>query len=396
MLKSVDRLSPADSGRGERYIRSLSSRFAWLVAGLLTLAAMAPRAMARPHWTLVNPGFGEPGGMFLPANVFFTDVRHGVLVGRVPVPRKGVKPGIVWTADGGSVWHRAKIKAAVKNTNLSGLWFSSAHVGWAVGTMPGGGPGRCVLLKTTNGGRTWRPIALPKFITSLSHVWFGPHGRHGRLMPSGGRVFWQTSDGGKTFTAVNVGQLFQGGWWIGSWRHLVLGGPAGSVLLSTDAGRKWIMVRTGLTGPAARLTAISFAKGGQVGWAVGGQGKWAINGGYWMPLKPVILHTVNGGKTWIRQPTPRGRSGALTTVWAISAKQAWAGSLLGYAYSYPPGFPPWLLHTANGGGTWPDVLHHFVSIHKLFFVDARHGWAIAGQPGSPDEPNGVVLVYGGR
>ena len=367
------------------------SRFAWLVVGLLMLVAMVPQAQGRSHWTLANPGVREPGRIFAPINLFFTDARHGVLVGSDPAPKKG-GPGIVWTADGGRSWHPAKIEADLKNTNLSGLWFSSAHLGWADGMMPGGGAGRCVLLKTTDGGRTWRQVALPKFITVLGHVWFGPRGQHGRLMTDGQQYFWQTTDGGKNWKRVNVPWPYAGGG-IGSWRHLVLAGPAGTVLLSTDAGRKWIKVRTGLKGPAAGLAAISFAKSGQVGWAVGGQGKWIENGGWMMPLYPVILHTVNGGKTWSRQPTPRGQSGTVDTVWAISPKEAWVGSMFGYAYTNPWSFPPWLLHTTNGGRTWPDVLHNMVSIRKLFFVDARHGWAIGGQLGSPDELPGVVLIY---
>ena len=375
---------------------SAVARYCRGAAVFLVLAAARPAA-ARPHWTLADPGTSEPAGMFLPANIFFIDTHHGVLVGRVPVPRKGVRPGIVWTRDGGRIWHRARIKADLKNTNLAGLWFSDAHLGWADGTLPGGGPGRCVLLKTADGGRSWRQVALPRSIANVNRVWFGPGGKHGRLMPYAGTFFWQTTNGGRNWKQINVGWPFLGGAWIDSWRHIVLAGLGGTVLLSTDAGQRWTLVRTGLKGPAARLAAISFARGGQVGWAVGGQGKWARNGGFWMPIGPVILHTADGGRTWSRQTPPQGRSGSLATVWAISPSQAWIGSVLGYAWANPMTALPWLLHTADGGRTWPDVLHHLVSIHKLFFLDARHGWAVAGGGGgSPYEPNGMVAIYRDR
>ncbi|NNM88085.1 MAG: hypothetical protein HKL95_06165 [Phycisphaerae bacterium] len=231
----------------------------------------------------------------------------------------------------------------------------------------------------------------------MSHIWFGPTGKHGRLLPPGGRVFWQTTDGGKTWQTVNVGHQFGSAAWLGSWKRIVLGGQGGAMLISTDAGKKWVKIATGLQGPTAGLAAISFIKGGQVGWAVGGQGKVLRNGDWTQAAQPVILHTLDGGKTWAAQSLPADPTGSLTTVWAISAKQAWVGSYLGYATANPAGALPWLLHTTNGGATWHNTLRHVVSIHQLFFANARHGWAIGGQGGSPFEPfAAALLIYRGR
>ena len=352
------------------------------------LAAAQPQyALARLHWRL---DFSHVQGR---SNVFFTDARHGVVLGGKVKPRRAA---IAWTKDGGRRWHPAKIKADMKKINLSGLWFSSAKLGWADGGTQGW-PNYGLLLKTTDGGRTWRRVPLPKNIGSLNWVWFGPHGQHGRLLPYQGTFFWQTTDGGKTFTQVNVGQLIQGGRWIGSWEKMVLAVAGGRMIIRTNnAGKTWMQAQTGLKGPAAHLSAISFAPGGKVGWAVGGQGKLLKNGGWWMPSKPVILHTTDGGKTWTFQQPPPGRTGSLTDVWAISPKQAWIGSLMGYACTNPLSALPWLLHTTDGGKTWPDVMHHVLSLHKLFFLDALHGWAIGGAGGSPYEPPEGVLRYGGR
>ena len=350
----------------------------------LVLAAAWPQfALARPRWVLSFPH------VLMPGNVFFTDTRHGVVIGVKVNPRRAA---IAWTKDGGRNWHPAKINADMKKTNLSGLWFSSAKLGWADGGTQGR-PNYGVLLKSTDGGRIWRRVPLPKNIGSLNWVWFGPHGQHGRLLPYRGTFFWQTADGGKTFQTVNVKQPFQGGRWIGSWKRMVLAGAGGLVIIRTDnAGKTWTQVATGLKGPSAGLSAISFALGGKVGWAVGGQGK----GSWWMPRNPVILHTIDGGKTWTFQTPPPGRTGNLTDVWAISPKQAWISSVMGYAYTNPLSALPWLLHTTDGGKTWPDVLHHVLSIHKLFFVGARYGWAVGGAGGSPYEPPGGVLRYGRR
>ena len=390
-------IGSASARRDEGKNRQSWQKRAYLVVLLAVLGTSPQYAMARAHWTVVDPGTAEPAGLLLAGNIFFTDARHGVVLGRVPVPRKPVRPGIAWTRDGGHSWHSAKIRADVKKINLAGLWFSSARVGWADGGTQGR-PSYGILLKTRDGGRIWRTVALPKTIGGLGAVWFGPHGQHGRLLPHRGTFFWQTADGGKTFTRVNVGHTFQGGWWIGSWKKMVLAVAGGRVIIRTDnAGKTWAQAATGLKGPAASISAISFAKGGKAGWAVGGQGKWLINSGFWLPHNPVILHTVDGGKTWTLQTPPAGRTGNLTDVYAISPREAWVGSVLGYARTNPMTALPWLLHTTDGGKTWPDVFHHVVSVRKLFFLNARHGWAVGGGGGgSPYEPNGVVLIYGGR
>ena len=358
-----------------------------LVLSLVLSTAWPQCASARLHWRLDFTPLLEAG------NVFFTDARHGVVMGVKTNPRRAA---MVWTQDGGHSWHAAKIRADMNGVSLAGLWFSSARLGWADGGTQGW-PSYGVLLKTTNGGRTWHKVALPKTIGSLNAVWFGPHGQRGRLLPYRGTVFWQTTDGGKTFTTVNVKQLFQGGWWIGSWRTMFLAGANGRAIIRTNnAGRTWTKVSTGLKGPAASVSAMSFVKGGQVGWAVGGQGKWLRNGGFWLPRKPVILHTIDGGKTWAFQKPPSGRTGNLTDVWALSAKQAWISSVMGYARTNPMTALPWLLHTTDGGKTWPNVMHHLLSLHKLFFVGAHHGWAVGGSGGSPYEPPEGVLIYGER
>ena len=220
-----------------------------LVVFLAMAAAWPQYALARLHWRLDFPHV-------LANNIFFTNARHGVVLG---------SQAIAWTKDGGRSWHPAKIKADVKKINLSGLWFSSAKLGWADGGTQGQ-PSYGLLLKTTDGGRNWRRVTLPKNIGSLYWVWFGPHGQHGRLLPYQSTFFWQTADGGKTFQTVNVKQPFQGGRWIGSWEKIVLAVAGGRMIIRTDnAGKTWAQVATGLKGPAAMLTAISFAKSGKAG-----------------------------------------------------------------------------------------------------------------------------------
>lgn len=67
-------------------------------------------------------------------------------------------------------------------------------------------------------------------------------------------------------------------------RRLVAVGERGLVVLSDDAGSSWRQARTVPT--STTLTAVSFADD-KLGWAVG-------HGG-------VVLHTLDGGETWVKQ-----------------------------------------------------------------------------------------------
>ncbi len=369
------------------------------VATILVLSlAFSGTREVRAHWALVDPNASAPGFSF--ANMAFATAKRGVMAGwcRVHKSRRGRGPralgaAILWTKDGGHSWHRALIKdsaADLIGVTVSGVWFCNARLGFAIGATSGPRANHSVLLKTTDSGHQWQSVRLPADIVA-NQVWFGPRGIKGRLLPWYGNTFWQSINGGKTWRKIYVGHRFNPPRWIGSWENLVLTSNRGTVLLTHDAGQTWKVVQTGLkTG----IGGISFAKGGQAGWAIGGKGRYLRNGGWGMYADPVILHTTNGGKTWTRQTLPAGRTGPLTDVWAISPTEAWVSSMFGYARTNPYTALPWLLHTTDGGKSWRNKQKHLVSVRKLFFLNARHGWAVGGQGGSPFEPySAALLIY---
>ncbi len=385
-------------------IHSIRRRFGFaaarfpLAALVMVLATiLSGGRLVRAGWTLVNPSAAAPG--FGPQAMFFTSAKQGVMVGAIRALRSApAHATILWTGDGGRTWHQAAITANLTDIHaidLSGAWFSTARLGWATGAANRRGVQQCLLLKTTDGGRKWRSVALPSFIVHAGQgintgtVWFGPTGMKGRLLPLSGNIFWQTLNGGKTWQTVHVSQPFGLPRWMGSWNDMVLVGNRGLLLLTRNAGRTWKAVQSGLkTG----IQAISFAKGGQVGWAIGGDGRFLRNGGWGMYADPVILHTTDGGQTWTRQKAPPGRTGALTAVWAVSAKEAWISSMLGYARTNPSTALPWLLHTTDGGKTWRNQQRHILSVRQLFFLNSGCGWAFGGQGGSPQEPYAAALL----
>ena len=123
-------------------------------------------------------------------------------------------------------------------------------------------------------------------------------------------------------------------------------GNKGVILKTIDGGNTWIRQKTGIT---TTLLDIHFINN-NIGWAVGVQG--------------MILCTVDGGFTWNRQST--NVSVQLYGVCFVDSATGWcAGGNK-------------ILHTTNGGKTW-DLFEikyqssHFKAVH---FVNENTGWIV--------------------
>lgn len=124
--------------------------------------------------------------------------------------------------------------------------------------------------------------------------------------------------------------------------RLVSVGARGTVLLSDDGGRHWRQART--VPVSVALTEVCFVDA-QLGWAVGHSG--------------VVLHTRDGGESWVRQLDGRQAAQAvLDEARALAAGGAHeAGRRLREAQAL-----------VEDGPDKP-----LLSVH---FADARHGWAV--------------------
>ena len=109
-----------------------------------------------------------------------------------------------------------------------------------------------------------------------------------------------------------------------SGNHIVAVGDRGHVLLSVDHADSWIQV---LVPTRSMLTAVRFVEGGLRGWAVGHDA--------------VILHTADGGKSWIRQHWDPGLEQPLFDVWFEDSNYGMAIGAYGL-----------FLETKDGGETW--------------------------------------------
>jgi photosystem II stability/assembly factor-like uncharacterized protein len=141
-------------------------------------------------------------------------------------------------------------------------------------------------------------------------------------------------------------------------------GVGGVILRTDDGGANW-NPQTSDTSATTSLWGIAFVNA-EVGWAVGGGPIPGTTDNY-----STILHTTDGGAHWI--PQPESSHSIIWSIWANNELDAWAvGS--GCAGGV-------LLHTIDGGQTWPLLVRDFWNQYfSLFWVNDSVGW-ISGDEG---------------
>ena len=255
------------------------------------------------------------------------------------------------TNDGGATWK--KVSTLTKDT-LRDVCFVDDHIGWMVAErdvykLKTNDEARSYLLRTDDGGLTWRAVYLEGvdvnarlvrvIFTDASNGWvFGETG-----------VVMATRDGGARWTRQSppTKHLLLGGAFFDSSRLWLVGAGA-TIIHTSNSGATWqtAMVRDEARG---RFNAASFV-GDRFGWAVGSSGR--------------IFSTNDGGRTWFAQRSNVETD--LLDVKFINPAEGWAAGLDGT-----------LLRTVNGGRHWfaePTATTH--TLTRLFFVDRNHGWAV--------------------
>jgi photosystem II stability/assembly factor-like uncharacterized protein len=182
------------------------------------------------------------------------DVEEGEMVaGEAGWVRSGL--GVFWTRNGGRSW-RPITPPVPDGFGIAGVYFANPQRGWAMSGKGQEGDIRTLMYMTTDGGRTWHHTRLraPNLFTSVTQVSFslvGAHdlfalaresgdtasnfgsllvshdsGRHWRALPSppkAGRISFETPSRG--------------------W--LAVGWPGRGLYRTTDGGRTWVAVEPG-------------------------------------------------------------------------------------------------------------------------------------------------------
>ena len=233
---------------------------------------------------------------------------------------------IVHTTDGGNTWSEQLHDPEVY---FRCVGFASAMRGWA-GTLTVGK----TFFETHNGGQTWTqvmnlPPLAPSAICGLSVVNASVAFASGTNFPNRPPRMMKTLDGGQTWTA----------WDMRPWAD--------------------ILIDTYFTSP-------------ERGWVVGGKTDQPVptrNN-----VKPVVLHTEDGGQTWVNRVAslqsafPAGEWG-----WKIQFLNDQVGFVA--LENFNAGA---ILKTTDGGLTWTRHVvndpQHNANLEGIGFVDEHHGW----------------------
>lgn len=259
---------------------------------------------------------------------------------------------IIHTINSGTTWFRQG-SGQVANVALSGVYAVDPLTAWAVGD-PAGGYG--TIYRTTDGGQSWSRLGLgqaplaakyfSKVYVSGTNVWVLGHGT---ILYSG--------DGGTNWVervpAGYENSLLQGLCARGT--NVWIGGEGtnthdyATLLKSTDTGRTWTRITSGDITQANHILGISAATADTL-WCVGGDGF-------------LVFRSDDGGRTWMRQPSPGGLGDA-NEVSAVNTNTAWVAI---------DNFVEW---TIDGGSNWATHTTTYYTM-GISAVNTQQVWAVA-------------------
>lgn len=328
----------------------------------------------------------------------FSGTDKGVLVG-------DKKDKIKYTTDGGAFW---KPSTAI----VDGFFRDQKAVRWLgeniVISMGEGNEFQGIptpIYKSTDGGVSWvKKAATPAFYDRIKDAYF-KNGNEGIAVGSNGfsKMFYaKTADGGETWTPFqgNFGMSLQG--ITGSGDKLFALGTDAHILVSSDFGGSWNMLKMK---PPSSIYDIQFING--KGYAMtrnsdllissGGTGdNWSFeanagswesgsmyfideNTGFMLKQNRMIVKTTDGGKTWktVLEPVPfndRNKMGGIT----------FGDAMTGYAWMSINDYGEYFVFkTTDGGNNWAQQYYvagpGYIS-GKIDFFDASTGF-IAGPKG---------------
>jgi photosystem II stability/assembly factor-like uncharacterized protein len=307
---------------------------------------------------------------------------------------------ILRTTDGGATWDDAPEKNSPDWPIV--LWdveFLDTTQGYAVGT----GLGQFSVWQTTDGGLTWDSPNIfrgPLTFEGTSSL-YGLAVSGNRLVAVGDNDFTTISENpwrvdnpatipdelGETFSTsyINTHYQFedvyftdeQNGWAIG-WRSYQPGFLGQVIFHTSDGGQTWQTQYEDAPNLSSlfdihRLDSVYFTDA-QNGWAVGTSND----------QHEAILHTTDGGQTWLEQGQELYSSWHLEffAVEFLDHQNGWA-----LATDNFPSQNVFLAHTTDGGSHWNwvdtgiqgNIAIGFATVQgDVTFTDANHGWVVGG------------------
>ena len=272
----------------------------------------------------------------------------------------------------------------------------TASTGWSwidPATVPRGSTSPAGLWRTTDGGASWTDVNPPSmpdrltphmdsaYLLDATHAWVA---ETGASAANGAGLYiatFRTTDGGKTWhegasiAGVSPELFFidQDHGWLGLPTEGSSPADSTASLYSTnDAGLHWVFTSYAPWAEWSGSSTMTFSSL-TTGWISGGGG--------------TLLVTRDGGVTWHVQPLPV----TPTAVSNIDTPEFFDPQHGIAHWSSSSGFPVVLLVTSDGGTTWnvrsiPGAIQLGGN-----FVDANHGWVIAGSATEFDAVPAIAL-----
>ena len=257
-------------------------------AWVLMLAARWPvvlRTTDGQTWKAVGlPGRGHPMA------VEFIDLQKGWIVASLSAA-EGRGVAILRTTDGGRTWRVTRNSSLVSPAEHHSLFFLDASHGWVVGWAHDAR--LSVVLRTDDGGVRWRQVPVTDKLVTLTSVAFADaergwiYGYDNQHVGTPGAAF-TTSDGGRTWQPVVADLAPHFGLFRLDSAHLWSLGEYAQMLRLSAEGTDWEPVGSSAKAPDL----FSFATA-SVGWGIHyDRGEEGVAVGW------QLLRTADGGSTW--------------------------------------------------------------------------------------------------
>jgi len=353
-------------------MKAITQLFAWLaVLGLVgTMAAgcsKAKKTVPKPTESVAPAVIHEARGEAQRSGCDdeLTDV---FFISRATLPAGAVPPAtndegrigfitgkantLLKTTDGGITWRRI-LERKADGPHFERILFMGTNEGWAVS--------RDLLLHTDDCGETWAPATeLPE-----KFYYFGPatataSAYYQMQPPTCGASIWRTQNGGVSWTALpshlprnDYGTIFffdqQHGWVAGNY---------GQAARTGNGGQTW---QKQTLPDGGRLSQVQFVSP-QTGWMRADQGH---KGNLWSSR--------DGGLSWQAQPL------GIVSYWNVEDMQ-FLDAQVGFVLVHVEAKKNQVLRTLDGGASWNVLGTHPVNMAAFSFISAREGW-IAGDGG---------------
>jgi photosystem II stability/assembly factor-like uncharacterized protein len=240
------------------------------------------------------------------------------------------------------------------STDLRAIGPVNARVAWASGS---GG----TVLRTTDGGRTWREVGPPGTNALEFRGLEAFDAEHAVIMSvgNGPGTFrtYRTADGGAHWRLTNQNHNPQAFYDCMSFfsprRGLILSDPVNGkfrILITGDGGRSW-HVDPPRNLPPAHANEYGFAAGDSCITTLGSRDAWFGSGG---PAGSRVFRSTDGGHTWTVAGTPIMR-GPSAGIFSVAFRTRLDGLAIGGDFAIPGNAPRALALTHDGGRTWTLV-----------------------------------------